>query len=71
MSGMKSSWRPANSSVSQKSILCPTLSKILIHDLDDGAECICSKFANDTKLEGAVDMTEDHANLERTHWKKG
>lgn len=71
MRGTKSSCRPATSSVSLKLILCLTLSKILIHDLDDGEECILSKFANDTKLEGIVDMTEDHGNLKRTHWKKG
>lgn len=63
MRGMKSSWRPATSGVSQTPILCPTLSKILIYD--DGAEYILSKFANGTKLKGVADMTESHANIQK------
>lgn len=65
MSGMKSSRRPAASSIPLKSILCAILFKILIHEPDDGAECIHCKFASDTKLEGVADMTEGHANTQR------
>lgn len=65
MRGIKCSWRPAIRSLSQKSILFPILSKILIHELDGGAECIVSKFSNDTKLEGVADTTGGHADVQK------
>ncbi|GAB0176105.1 cAMP-dependent protein kinase inhibitor alpha [Grus japonensis] len=33
--------------------------------MDDGAECILSKFADDTKLVGVTDTPEGHADIQR------
>jgi len=58
VNGSMSKWRPVISGSHQGSVLGRALFNFLVSDMESGIECTLSKFTNDTKLCGVVDMLE-------------
>ena len=60
-----SRWIPVMSGVSQGSVLEQMVFNIFIIVIDSGMECTLSKFVNETKLCGVVNMTEGQDAIQR------
>ncbi|PKU32781.1 rna-directed dna polymerase from mobile element jockey-like [Limosa lapponica baueri] len=65
VNGSMSKWRPVMSGVRWRLELGPAWFNIYVGDMDSGIEFTLSKFADNTKLCGVVDMLEGRHTIQR------
>jgi len=66
VNGSVSKWKPVTRGVStQGSVLGLILPSIFINDIDSGIECTLSNFADNTRLNGAVDLHKGKHAIQR------
>ncbi|KAJ7404297.1 hypothetical protein WISP_146823 [Willisornis vidua] len=65
VNGLMCKQPPVMSEVLEGSVLGPALFNIFVGDTDSGIECTLSKFADDTKLGGAIDTLEERNVIQR------
>ncbi|PKU29371.1 rna-directed dna polymerase from mobile element jockey-like [Limosa lapponica baueri] len=65
VSGSMSKWKPVMSGIPHGLVLVPVLFNIFVSNMDSRIECTLSKFADDTKLCGAVVTLEGRDAIQR------